>query len=398
MTYPGLDEELHEMAADPPDSASIRAAVGVGFARRQKRVRVVALLATAVAVIVIAGGISIAGKIGLSSSPAAATPEWQQHGRPVVIPQGSTLTPFSDDGQVVSPVAPTVDPPAADDTVFWQLDDSGLFVAWTFAAGPKSSAAPDLGSLQTPGGTPVERGYVINATEAIPGNGQGASSSAQSIAGSPSVPAPQRVSTTAVASTTSVSVAGHAATLTHRSDTAWVGIFGGDRWLTWELTDGRFAHAWVGGQDDKTLLAFAAGLLERPTVFARHVVVGVSLPGYTAEGIQELGHAGALDSASIYLCPVGTNDIFSSGAISACLNAAVYPGKGLSARETGSNQMVDVDGMSVQVGTGPKDGSLLLDRGLGVLVSGQQVEKLADLDIATLAASVRVDPSVSSGR
>ena len=126
MSHHNLDREFCDMAMDAPDSGSVRTAVRAGFARRQKRVRTVALIATATAVVVIAGGISLGGEIGLSSGPASPGTDWQQHVRPMIIPQGSTLTPFTDDARVISPVTPTVDGPDAKDTVFWQKDVDSL--------------------------------------------------------------------------------------------------------------------------------------------------------------------------------------------------------------------------------------------------------------------------------
>lgn len=391
MSYPDLDQELHEMATGAPDAASIRAAVRVGFARRQKRVRIVALLATAAAVLVLVGGITVTSRIGSHSAPA--TPNWQQQTRPVVIPPGSTMVSFTGVDQVESPVTPTVDGPAATDTVFWQHEASSLVVGWTYAAGPRSSAAPDYGSLQTPDGSTVQRGYVINAVQAIPSNAQGASSSPAS--------SPSQAATTSDPSTVpvtrSVSVAGHAAVLTHQSSTAWTGTFGGDRWLTWKLADGRFVHAWVGADDDNTLLAFAAGLLEEPTVFTRHVQVGVTLPGYTVEGFQELGRAGVLDSAQVYLCPIGLADVFTSDSTPKCLNVFVGNGDKLTVRASGFIRTVPVDGVAVRFDTDPGGAVALVGHGFGAWIPGHQLGGLLDVDAATLAAAVRVDPAVSIG-
>lgn len=390
MSYPDLDQELQEMATGAPDAASIRAAVRVGFVRRQKRVRMVALLATAAAVLVLVGGITVTSRIGSNSAPAA--PNWQQQTRPVLIPPGSTMVPFTDADPVESPVTPTVDGPAATDTVFWQHAAS-LFVGWTYAAGPRSYAAPDNGSLQTPDGSTVQRGYVINAVQAIPSNAQGASSSPAS--------SPSQAATTSDPSTVpvtrSVSVAGRAAVLTHQSSTAWTGIFGGGRWLTWKLADGRFVHAWVGADDDNTLLAFAAGLLERPTVFTRYVQVGVTLPGYTVEGFQELGRAGVLESAQVYLCPVGLADVFGSDSTPKCLNVFIGNGNKLIAGASGITKTVTVDGVAARFNTDPGGAVALVGHEFGAWIHGHQLGGLSDLDAATLAAAVRVDPAVSIG-
>ena len=391
MSYPDLDQELQEMATGAPEAAAIRAAVHVGFQRRQKRVRTVALVATAAAVLALFGGITVIGRIGSHSAPAA--PNWQQQTRPVLIPPGSTLVPFTGVDRVESPVTPTVDGPAATDTVFWQHDASSLFVGWTYAAGPRSSAVSDNGSQQTPDGSTVQRGYVINAVQAIPSNTRSATSSPAS--GEGQAPTTSDLSTAPV--NRSVSVAGHAAVLTHQSSTAWTGIFGGDRWLTWKLTDGRFVHAWVGAEDDNTLLAFASGLLEQPTVFTRHIQVGATLPGYTVEGIQELGRAGVLDSAQVYLCPVGLADVFTSGSTPKCLNVFIGNGNKLIARASGITKTLTVDGVAARFNTDPGGAVALVGHGFGAWVPGHQPGGLSDLDAATLAAAVRVDPAVSIG-
>jgi len=109
----------------------------------------VALLATAAAVLVLVGGITVTSRIGSHSAPAA--PNWQQQTRPVLIPPGSTMVPFTDADPVESPVTPTVDGPAATDTVFWQHAAS-LFVGWTYAAGPGPTQHRITGPCRRPTG------------------------------------------------------------------------------------------------------------------------------------------------------------------------------------------------------------------------------------------------------
>ena len=386
MSYDDLDQEFHDMATDAPDSGSVRTAVRVGFARRQKRVRTVALVATATAVVVIAGGISLGGKIGLSSGPAAPGSDWQQHVRPVIIPQGSTLTPLTDDAEVISPVTPTVHAPGPDDTMFWQKDVNTLAVTWlpprvtpsALASGPESAAdETTFATVLSPG-----YGYVISPGADIPV--QTSDSTVQSAAKPISRP---------------TTIAGHPAVISDVPNSTWSSLTPIERWVTWRLTDGRYIHVWANAHpdNDADLLAFAAGIVQRPTEFARHMTVGVTAPGFTVEGIAELGSPGYLDAAVVDLCPSGTTTVFFTDITPPCVSVEVLPDKDMGADQKGEIKRVTVDGVVAKINKTTFETTADLGRGFGALILDARTTTAPDLDIATFVAAVRLDPSIKPG-
>ena len=421
MSYDDLDRELRDMATDAPDSGSVRTAVRTGFARRQKRVRTVALVATATVVVVIVGGISLGGKIGLSSGPAAPGSDWQQHVRPVIIPQGSTLTPFTDDTRIISPVTPTVDAPGPDDTLFWEKDVDSLSVVWFPPSSPAGSASPSAdpsasASLSSPDpattnatNEPAAHGYVISASAEIPvqSSDSGAESSAPAVeatapyASAPvlsSAPSPSASSPSPTKpSARSTMIAGHAVVISDVQNSSWSNLFPVTRWVTWKLSGGRYVHVWANASTDSELLAFAAGIVERPTEFARHMTVGVTLPGYSLEGIAEFGSPGYLDGGVVDLCPVGTKTIFWTTTTVPCLSVTVMAVKNLGIDQTGNIQTATVDGVTSTINRDATESSADVGRGFGVLVSDYRAKGMPNQDYAALAASVRLDPAVKLG-
>ena len=383
MNNTELDQEFRSMAADAPDSGAVRDAVIRGVALRGRRRRTTALASSAMAVVLIVGGIGVASRIG-QAAPRPAAPTWPVE-RPVEIPDGSKAVPFTPSMTVTSPVTATVDAPADSDTVLWSRDVSTLQVAWTNpnAAGV-STAAPPSGSSATPAGM-VQRGYLISTTAGL-------------TVSSTAPDGTERDRSAPLTAPREVTVAGHRATIGgDPGATEARSFFGpGGRWLVWQLPDGHYIHAWVGTGGDQALMAFGAGLVDRPTVLTRKLLVGATLPGYTVEGFTQLATATDLDGASSVLCPAGTTS--RSGVVTPpCLTVIVVPTRTLRADPTDTIKSVTVAGLTTRMNKSTFESTADLGHGFSAVLFSGLPKEPADLDIATLAASIRLDPSAVVG-
>ncbi len=378
-----LDQQFRTEAADAPDSGAVRDAVNRGVALHGRRRRRAALVSSVMAVVLTVGGIGLASRIG-QAAPRPAAPTWPVD-RPVQIPDGSTAVPFTTSVPATSPVTATVDAPADSDTVVWSSDVSMLQVAWTnpHAAGV-STAVPPSGSSATAAEL-VQRGYLISATAGLTVS-RAAADGTESDRLAP-LTAPREVM-----------VAGHRATIGGDPDPTKSRSFLGpvSRWLVWQLPDGRYLHAWAGAGGDDALLAFGAGLVDQPTVLTRKMLVEAALPGYTVEGFTQLGTATDLAGAAVMLCPAGTTSMF--GAVTPpCLIVSVVPTRTLRTDPTGTIKSLTVDGLTTRINKSTSESTADLGHGFSAVLNDGLPKEPADLDIATLAASIRLDPSAAAG-
>ena len=383
MNNTELDQQFRSEAADAPDSGAVRDAVIRGVALRGRRRRRVALVSSVMAVVLAVGGIGVASRIG-QAAPHPAAPAWPVD-RPVQIPAGSTAVPFTTSLPATSPITATVDAPADSDTIVWSFDVSTLQVAWTNpnAAGV-STEVPPSGASATPAEL-IQRGYLISATAGL---------TVSSVAADGT----ERDRLAPLTAPREVMVAGHRATIGGDPDPTQSRSFFGPvaRWLVWQLPDGRYLHAWARAGGDDALMAFGAGLVDRPTVLARRMLVGATLPGYTVEGFTQLGTATDLDGASVVLCPAGTTS--TSGVVTPpCLTVNVGPTRTLRANPTDKIKSITVDGLTTRIDKSNYESTADLGHGFSAVLSNGLPQEPADLDIATLEASIRLDPSAALG-
>ena len=385
MNNTELDLEFRSMAADPPDPGAVRAAVIRGIDVRSRRRRATALTSSAVAVVLLISGIGVASRLG-QGAPGPAGPTWPVE-RPVNIPAGSHMVPFTGSLTVTAPVTPTVDAPAATDTVLWTRDVNTLQVGWTnpHAAGVSTAVAPS-GSTAKPADV-MQRGYVISPAAGLTVWGRAADGTEKDRL-APLV-APRQIL-----------LAGHPATLGGDPGSAWASLTFGlrpvTRWVEWKLPDGRYIHAWAGTGGDAALLAFAGGLVNQPTSLTRRTTVGATLPGYTVEGISELGTSTELDGASSVLCPAGTTS--TQGQVTRpCLTVNVYPTWTMRPDPTATITSITVDGVTTRMNKATHEATADLGNGFYATLFNAMTTDIPDLDIATLAASVRLNPAVAAG-
>lgn len=396
MSLPELDQEFRALTQDPLDLADIRTSINLGVDRHQRRRRTTALVASAAAVLVVAAGISVVHEIGITSAPVATVPDWHQQARPLVIPAGSTLIPYTV-RDVISPVTATVDGPSARDEVTWQQDVNTLSVAWRYpnAAGI-ATASPVNGSTLTPAEMD-QRAYVITTTRDLPRSqpaapppGGGAVDLATQTAATPTTP-------TTTSAPVSTVIGGHQVVIADDTQSAvWVTI-GQTRWASWQLTDKRWIHVWVRTGGDAALIAFAQGIVETPSTITRQVTVGVTAPGYTVEGASESGTPTALSNGSVELCPSGTTTMFATSVTPPCLWVYIVPTPTPNRDLTGTIRTVTVDGLATHINKTTRESFANIGHGFSIFLGDDPNHPLSDLDVATLAASVRVDPNVKLG-
>ncbi|WP_295700353.1 hypothetical protein [Lapillicoccus sp.] len=383
MSYPELDLEFRSLTAQPLDSEAVRAEVVRGIAARARLRRTAALVSSALAVVVLIGGIGLVAQTDRAApDPAAST--WPAEPA-AVIPPGSHMVPFTGAVNISSPVTPTVDAPTAADTMVWSRDVNTLQVAWTAprAAGVSTAARPTgsvLNAVEL-----MQRGYVISPSA-------GLTVGATAVGSEPDRLAP-------LVAPRQIVLAGHPATLGSDPGSVWptsIGISPVKRWLQWQLPDGRYIHVWAGTGGDPALLAFGAGLIDRPTTLTRKTTVGVSLPGYTVQGIVEMGTATELDAAQSLLCPTGTVTTLAT-VTPPCLQVSVVPTRTLGLDPTAKYVAVTVDGRTTRLNLSTQEASADLGRGFSVSLFSALTTDVSALDLATLAAAVRLDPSVVLG-
>lgn len=328
--------------------------------------------------------------MGITSAPVASDPNWQQHTRPVVIPKGATMIPYTV-RDIVSPVTATVDAPAAGDAVTWQQDVDTLSVAWQDPTAPGAGTASPVGGSTVPPTEMVQRAYVITTTRDLPRWQLPPGGGAVDL-GTPTTPVP--APTGAPVATV---IAGHQAVIADDTKSSFAITRGQTRWASWQLADGRWVHAWARTGGDAALIAFAEGIVESPTTFTRHFTVGVTAPGYTVEGASEVGTTTTSAGGEVELCPVGTTTMFATSVTPPCLTVMIIPTKGLGPDLKGTITTATVDGLTTHLNKNTYESFADAGHGYSILVGDDPNRPLSDLDIATLAASVRLDPSVKLG-
>lgn len=396
MSFPELDQEFRALTQDPLDLIDIRTSINQGVHRHQHRRRTTALVASTAAVLVVAAGIGVVHKIGVTSTPVATVSDWREQARPVVIPDGSTLIPYTV-RDVISPVTATIDTPSARDEVLWQQDVDTLSVAWLYpTAAGNEAPIPVNGSTSTPPEM-YQRAYVITRTRDLPRSqpappprGAGAVDLGTQTAPTPTTPTP----TSAPVSTV---IGGHQVVIADDTQSAeWVTI-GQTRWASWQLTDKRWIHAWVRTGGDAALIAFARGIVETPSAITRRVTVGVTAPGYTVEGASESGTPTALTHGSVELCPTGTKTMFATSETPPCVWVYIVPTPSPNRDLTGTIRTVTVDGLTTNINKTTLESFADIGRGFSIFLGDDPNRPLSDLDVATLVASVRIDPNVKLG-
>lgn len=385
MSLPELDQELRTLAQEPLDLTAVRTAISHGISRRQRRRRTTALMATVAAVLVLAAGIGIVHGTGVTSGQVAAAPDWRQQARPMVIPAGSTLTPYTVRG-VASPVTATVDAPSARDAVTWQQDVDTLYVAWQYPTAVGIGTASPPGGSKLPPAAMTQRAYVITKTRDLP-RWQLPPDGGATKQATPTTPAPTRASVSTV-------IGNHQATIADDTKSAFAATTGETRWASWQLSDDRWMHAWVRTGGDTALITFAKGIVETPTTFTRHLTVGVTAPGYTVEGAGEVGTSATSTRGEVELCPEGTKTMFATALTPPCLTVLLVSTNSLGPDLKGTIKTVTVDGLTTHINKTTYESFANVGHGYSIVVGDDPNRPLSELDTATLAASVRIDPNM----
>jgi hypothetical protein len=386
-----LTDELDRQAVDGPDLTELRAAVEIRFAARQRRRRTVALLAAAAAVVALVGGIGLGVSMFRSDGSAPAGPP------PVVpVPQ----VPLPADTQLIRQQLPEVSSPVyvprptgLQQTLWWATSHRLTVVYF----------ATD-GHYRSPDPAARLAGYAITDAEADPLNVDGEQ-------------------TTGTTGTTTV-------------DGRTVGVvtapagaidalgFPAERRLTWQLGDGRWIHVWFENGSDQALVAFAVGVVERPTPLIRTIGIGVGLPGIPDDFSVNSTALDGSTPTSVSLCPPGV-DPYSfagisegSGSSSAagpttdsttnsggrtddanpgsrCLLAVVAAASLDQVRRQAALSPMTYDGRQVEIDNAGGLAATELGNGLIAMVSAPATAHLSSADLAAAVLSVRASPSIT---
>jgi hypothetical protein len=317
-----------------------------------------AVLAVAVVIIVISAG-------GSPSSAGGSSSSWTQP-TAISIPGKSRLIPYRST-DVVSPIIIGGDAPMMS-SLDWTSTRDSLVVRWGVQGIIQSATTS---SDKPPGPAPTVasagHGYVIDA---LPRSGT---------------------------SNTRMTVGGHPAVLSSGSPATDSGILA-DRWISWQLHDGRYVHGWSAAQGGGDLVTFASRLSERDQVLPRRITLGVTLPGLTAELVHHSGDSGAPNLDGLTLCPTTQSpQDQSEGASERCININISHGneidRAVATMATGG-QYITMNGLMIYA-AGNKAYARVDNEDGSFGINVWSPDRTPD-DLALIAASVRFDPTMAA--
>lgn len=372
-----LQAEFDRLADQAPSDHDVRRRVGERIAERARRRRTGALLAAAIAVVVLAGGIGIARAALSHRSAGPAGPSPVVLVPDVPLPPGTQLIRHQL-AAISTPV--TAAPP-------WGL------------TGQTWSAYPGRLSVSWYGGSP----QAVGSTAYSPADGQDRTATAGYVV--TDAPSDRLTLTDAAGTSTptvqrrAIVVGNHPATL----ETAPVGTldalgFPADERISWQLGDGRWIHVWaVGPTRDSSpstaLQEFAVSITENPQTLYRSVGIGLTLPGRTVDSSSSYQPVVSSVAGSVALCPVGVDPLSSTpDPTTECLVAAVVR-MSIDELDVPLPTSIAVGDSVAHVDAATGRAVVELGNGLAAAVSAPGAG-LSAADLAALAASVRLSPSV----
>jgi len=390
-TIDDLRGEFSVLAGGAPGDDAVRAAFEVRLAQRERRRRTRALVAVAAAVVLVAGGIGITSAM-LRSAPSSTRPA----SIPPVVPVPGF--PLPADTQLIryqlQPVSSPVTAAAPDGLggLTWMQSPGRLAVSFFDVAAAAGGAVQNRDAVRA-------AGYVVTdgADDPVWTFGQGG--------------------TTAADVTKQRTVVGDrdaTLELAPSGATDAMGFPAAQR-LSWQLPDGRFIHVWASGlaardsSPDTALKDFAASITDTPQILPRTIGIGLTLPGLMADSTMNSTPIAGYVGGSVYLCPVGIDPYRISDAagtdtyqgniapagspMASCLTVGVVNATGADLG-SGERTRVTVDGTSVSVSAVDRTAVVDLGDGLMAGVAAPDSVTLSEADLAALAASVRLSPSV----
>lgn len=394
MNTDELTDALAALSERAPQQIELRRTVAARVALHLRRRRLIALIASAAAVLIVGAGLGVATHRDFGSPSVAGVPDWQ-HDRPVDLPAGSSLIRY-ETPPLISPVTVTINGT--------RLDAVTPILELQSATGTAGADQLSLiwGAPREPNGNQGLVGYLVSRSVDMPRLG------AQN---------PESLPDT---TTYNLTVNGHPAVLSELSGNSAYTVTGLVRmWLTWQLGDGTYIHVWTSAYDGdlvqqkSLLLTVAADIAEHPETLNQNVVVGVTLPGLTASYRRWRPGAGHRDNTpgAISLCPTGTTfDLAQETVPGSCLNVTVVSEdvsfKPSSAQNSsigdpqpdGENRpplrqpgrIITVDGLKVHLLEAKHQGYADIGRGFIAVVTAPPT--MTANDIAIAVASVRLDP------
>ena len=407
-----LRAALSALAQDAPTAARVLSTAERGYRRRLQHRRWAAAVGAAVVVVATVAATTLV-------RPWAAGPSGRE--TPVVI---STVTPSTEPVTTLGTrAAPATTPLAANSRLVpftgvtiaspvsvpassVPFDDNGpdvtttptsLMVDWSGLA-PTAVQTVDDASGAT--GTGQYRGYLITAVEP-----------------SGTVSAGAETATTA---SESITVNGHAARLLTGPKGSFDDTYASptEARVVWQLPDHRWISVWAVGEDRGVLIGFASAITNQTTEFPAAVSPGLTVQGYTAVSRTDSPFVSQMNGPGLTLCrpaaaTTAAGTPVSSAAQSSasvapdpdsCLTvyvevadggfgAGIVMGNESNAKFVADSVGVDVGGVKVQVNAEYQAAWTRWGQST-IVVQAPAGVQLATADLAALAASVQVAPSL----
>ncbi len=291
-----------------------------------------------------------------------AGPAWHSTA-PTTVPAGSRLRPATT-RTVESPVVSSAQPAA--DQLTWQDGPDELDIAWGGPAPAQTSGAAD-NNLQ---GRAAQMGYTVTAAAQVD----------------------QELTHPSPAHQRKVIVSGHPAveSTSAAPPSASLGVQA-DRWVSWQLKDGRYVHIWQANADETTLLAFAATVTEHTITLPQYMTAGLMLPGLPTQFVDT-----SPGQYGITWCRAGftTKELDLTG--EPCVGLFVNHGDEAYRIAIMINGGPTVQAGNLTVHTGGHQAYALVNNSLSITLNSDNSFQLTPGELASIIAAVRYDSSIPS--
>lgn len=172
-----------------------------------------------------------------------------------------------------------------------------------------------------------------------------------------------------------------------------------DRWVTWRVPDGRYAHLWKADATSEELIDMAATVVDQPISFHPVMAVGLAPGGFSPVAMSKADNPNSLQFASVTLCPPGTElaDPFEGDPGTACILTAIFSSSDIARVGQGApEQRMNAGGRDVHIVPSQHLAYAVVSDKLAVVAIGPSNADIEPAQISALIASVQVDPALAT--